>query len=172
MSQGKAEEPADAKPAKGGRSGLLIVLVALVAAGVGVAGALLLLPRLRPPADVAALVEPQAHSASARDVEGSFSERLVQLDPFVVNVSGEGYPRYLKVQVAFELDSAAGKAGLEERIAQIRDLTILLLSSKRLTDVTDFEGKALLKDELREQANQVLSEGRIESVLFTEFVVQ
>jgi len=101
-----------------------------------------------------------------------FDERVHKLDPFVVNVSGEGYPRYVKLQLAFELDSPVAREELEERIAQVRDLTILLLSSKRLSDIDGFEGKALLKDDLRDRVNAILTRGEVESVLFTEFVIQ
>ena len=61
---------------------------------------------------------------------------------------------------------------IEARVAQVRDTTILLLSSKRLSDITDFEGKALLKDDLRERVNALLDQGQVRSVMFTEFVVQ
>lgn len=101
-----------------------------------------------------------------------FNERVHSLEPFVVNVSGEGYPRYVKLQLAFELDSPAALAEFEGRVAQVRDLTILLLSSKRLTDIDGFEGKALLKDDLRDRVNAILTRGSVESVLFTEFVIQ
>ena len=46
------------------------------------------------------------------------------------------------------------------------------MSSKRLSDLEGFEGKALLKDDLRERVNSVLPSGEVQSVLFTEFVVQ
>jgi flagellar basal body-associated protein FliL len=103
---------------------------------------------------------------------GAFADRVVQLDPFVVNVSGEKYPRYLKLQVVFEMRSQEAKQKLEQRIAPVRDLTISLLSSRRLADITDFEGKALLKDDLRHQVDELLGKDSVESVLFTEFVVQ
>jgi len=118
-------------------------------------------------------------AASSEDAGGAepaetvgFDERVHSLDPFVVNVSGEGYPRYVKLQLAFELDSPVAREELEERIAQVRDLTILLLSSKRLSDIDGFEGKALLKDDLRDRVNAILTRGEVESVLFTEFVIQ
>ena len=104
--------------------------------------------------------------------DAAFTDRIVQFEPFVVNVSGESYPRYLKLQVVFEMSSVEAKAKLEERMAQVRDLTISLLSSKRLADITDFEGKALLKDDLRTQVDELLGRDSVESVLFTEFVVQ
>ena len=58
------------------------------------------------------------------------------------------------------------------RLPQVRDATILLLSSKRLADISDYEGKTLLKDDLRARINATLETGKIEAVLFTEFVVQ
>jgi flagellar basal body-associated protein FliL len=48
----------------------------------------------------------------------------------------------------------------------------VLLSSKQLSDITDFEGKALLKEDILERVNDLLETGDVKSVLFTEFVVQ
>ncbi|MCP5067391.1 MAG: hypothetical protein GY946_12570, partial [bacterium] len=123
-----------------------------------------------PPADGTETADSEDAEPIEPDVE--FKERVFSLDPFVVNVTGEGYPRYLKMQVAFEMNTSEGKLEIESRVAQIRDTTILLLSSKRLSDISDFEGKALLKDDLRDRVNSLLKSGRVESVLFTEFVVQ
>jgi flagellar basal body-associated protein FliL len=70
------------------------------------------------------------------------------------------------------MDSLSAREEIEARVSQVRDSTILLLSSKRLSDITDFEGKALLKDDLRERVNALLDQGQVRSVMFTEFVVQ
>ena len=51
-------------------------------------------------------------------------------------------------------------------------MTILLLASKRLSELSDFEGKALLKEDLRERVGGLLEFGTVDSVMFTEFVVQ
>lgn len=175
MATKEAEAAAPEAPVKAGKPWLLIALMALVGAGAGGVGTVFLLPKHEAPPAAAGHEGGEAHGeghAEGGDDKGSFKDRVVQMDPFVVNVTAEGYPRYLKVQVAFEMDGPDGKASLEERTAQIRDLTILLLSSKRLADLSDFEGKALLKDDLREQVNALLPKGKVESVLFTEFVVQ
>ncbi len=102
----------------------------------------------------------------------SFAERLYSLKPFVVNVTGDGYSRYLKIKLDLETDDAAVKEELEARLPQVRDAVIVLLSSKRLSDITGFEGKALLKDDIRMRVNDLVESGKVESVLFTEFVVQ
>jgi flagellar basal body-associated protein FliL len=163
--------------------------VAVLALGAGAALGFLALPRvLGKGAHAAAGAAPTAEGEAATEARaggekveagepakagaGAYADRIVQFDPFVVNVSGENYPRYLKLQVVFEMRSVEAKRKLEERIAPVRDLTISLLSSKRLADITDFEGKALLKDDLRNQVDEMLGKDSVESVLFTEFVVQ
>jgi flagellar basal body-associated protein FliL len=183
----KPEETKPSKPEKSAKPMLPLIIVGVVALAGGAAVGNFVLPKLSgggaAHADAEAAGEPDAHgeepaqegaehAAEAGAPEGSFADRVLELDPFVVNVTGETYPRYLKVQVAFETASPAGKALLEQRVAPIRDLTISLLSSKRLADVTDFEGKALLKDDLRHQVNELLGKEQVEAVLFTEFVVQ
>ena len=99
-------------------------------------------------------------------------QRVVALEPFVVNVTGDGYPRYLKLKIELEADTLETREEIEARLAQIRDAVILLLSSKRLEDIGGFEGKSLLKDDLRDRVNARLEGGEVKAVLFTEFVVQ
>jgi flagellar FliL protein len=114
----------------------------------------------------------EAEEPDAPREPSDLPERLLPLDPFVVNVSGHDYARYLKVKIELEADSPATRATLEERLPQVRDGVIVLLSSKRLADITDFEGKALLKEDILHRVNGILEDGRVDQVLFTEFVVQ
>jgi flagellar basal body-associated protein FliL len=141
-----------------------LLLVAAVSAG----GTFFMLKSQAPPPP-ADLAEDEPVAAEDR---APFSERIFSIDPFVVNVTGEGYPRYLKVAVAFEMDTPEAREEIETRVAQVRDTTILLLSSKQLSEISAFEGKALLKDDLMLRVNGLLDTGRVDSVLFTEFVVQ
>jgi len=157
------------KQASGGKPWLLVLVAALASLLLGAGGSWFVLGRHSeaPPAAKSEVVKPPDP-----EPEADFADRVYALDPFVVNISGEGYPRYLKLKVAFEMDSAAGRQEIEQRVAQVRDTTILLLSSKRMADINDFEGKALLKDDLRDRVNALLKSGKVESVLFTEFVIQ
>ena len=168
MAEENAQESEEA-PA-GGKPWLLILIVAVLCLGLGAGGAFFALGKSG--GAEAAEAAPAEEEAEPVDPAADFRERVVALEPFVVNVDGDGYPRYLKLKVELEADGLPTVAEIDERTAQIRDLTILLLSSKRLADISDFEGKALLKDDLRERINETLESGRVESVLFTEFVVQ
>ncbi len=153
----------------GGLTSWLIPAVALLVVAAASAGGtfFMLKSQAPPPAESA-----EEDAPASMEERAPFSERVFSIDPFVVNVTGEGYPRYLKVAVAFEMDSPEAREEIEARVAQVRDSTILLLSSKQLSEITAFEGKALLKDDLMLRVNGLLTTGRVDSVLFTEFVVQ
>jgi len=161
-----AEEAEEAEAKSAGFPWIAIALVALFCGAGGAAGVIFLSP-----APAAAPTEAKSEQSAEAEI-APFNERVLALDPFVVNVGDEGYPRYLKLTLAFEVDSPESLVSLEARVPQVRDMTILLLSSKRLSELADFEGKALLKEDLRERVGGLLESGSVESVMFTEFVVQ
>lgn len=184
--EGKPEAAEDAKGGGGKRGIITIAAAALVSLAVGAGGAFFFAGGRG--------AEPQAaaHGGSENGSEGEsggeahgeaggetakhgtadYKERLFALEPLVVNVTGDGYNRFLKLRVEFEADDVALKEEIEGRLPQVRDALIVLLSSKQLSDITDFEGKALLKEDILERVNDLLETGDVKSVLFTEFVVQ
>jgi flagellar FliL protein len=160
---------------------LPIVLAVIAAAGAGAGGATFLARRSSAPAASAAAGEeagPEAKAEGhggkegAKDVASDLASRTEALEPFLVNLVADDYPRYLKVKVEIELDSPAGRASLAAHLPQVRDVVIGLLSSRRFEDVTSFEGKALLKQDISDRINGVLDQGRVKAVMFTDFVVQ
>ncbi len=168
------ETEASEEAAAPGKPWLLILIIALVSAGGGVGGGMFLAGSKAAEAEAAAA---EAAAEAGEEAEApaeteKFSERVFELDPFVVNITSEGYPRYLKLKLELELDKTETTEEAEQRLAQVRDTIILLLSSKRLTDISEFEGKALLKDDIRNRINGILQTGQVNSVLFTELVVQ
>ena len=157
----------------------IYLIVALVATGAGLGGGFVLFESSPEPG--AAEAEPTASpspgeeptaQAEGQDTPDNYLQRLLQIEPIVANIEGDGYTRLLKIKVAFECDSPAARDEAELRLPQIQDAVLTLVSSKRLADVVGFEGKALLKDDLRDRVNHFLTGGRVRSVLITEFVVQ
>ena len=125
-----------------------------------------------PPQTAEAELAAEQAAAKQRAMTVDFKDRLYGMDPFVVNVTGDGYNRFLKLRVELEASDVDLKEELDARLPQVRDALIVLLSSKQLSDITDFEGKALLKEDMLERVNDLLDSGQIRSILFTEFVVQ
>jgi flagellar FliL protein len=113
-------------------------------------------------------------SQSNRVPAASFSEIGVMfpLDNFTVNLLSENGRRYLKVEMNLELSGEELGEELETRKAVIRDIIIRLLSSKSLEEISTAKGKDKLKSQIVDQLNMRLSDGHIQNVFFTEFVIQ
>ena len=170
MSEEEKVEGEEAPSSGGGASWMIVLLVTVLALAAGAGGAYFMLgPQPAPAAEMEPVAEEEMEPKEPGE---DFRERLVTLDPFVVNVAGEAYPRFLKLKIELEADSVDARTELEARKPQVRDTTLLLLASRRLPQLSELEGRALLKDDLRERINELLEEGSVSSVLFTEFVVQ
>jgi len=174
----EAEEVEEAGGGSGGKGGGLVgmLLTALLAGLFGAAGTVAVQrsPLGQPPAPEVPAPAPEAGAAPAAEGETAedFQQRLLSLEPVVVNIAGSGIGRFLKVRVELEADSVAAREELSLRMPQVKDALITLMSSKRIADVADFEGKVLLKEDLRDRMNELLTKGSVKSVLLTEFVVQ
>ena len=58
------------------------------------------------------------------------------------------------------------------KIPQIRDQSLLLLSSQKAADLADVPGKIRLRAELQRIMDDALGGAKVKAVYFTEFVVQ
>ncbi|RLB15160.1 MAG: flagellar basal body protein FliL [Deltaproteobacteria bacterium] len=96
------------------------------------------------------------------------------LDSFIVNLldkAGRG-KRYLKIKIVLEVGDEEGQRTVDSHIPQLKDTILLLLSSQSFSDINTMEGKIELKQILLSRINQVLGEGIVHRLYFTEFVVQ
>ena len=80
--------------------------------------------------------------------------------------------RYLKITMELEVNKEEDKLLIENHNAQIRDTVLLLLSSQSLKEINTMEGKLELKQNLLSRMGQILGDGVIRRIYFTEFVVQ
>jgi len=54
----------------------------------------------------------------------------------------------------------------------IRDIIIKVLSAKSYEEISTIRGKENLKDEIVTELNKIFTDGRVENIFFTEFVIQ
>ncbi|MBL0702959.1 MAG: flagellar basal body-associated protein FliL [Sulfurospirillum sp.] len=97
---------------------------------------------------------------------------MYSMDQFVVNLLSEGGRKYLKVILDIELDKKELAKELDMKKSLTRDIIIQTLSSKTFEEVSTIKGKENLKDEIVSQINNVLADGQIVNIFFTDFVVQ
>lgn len=157
-----------AAPSTGG-SPVALLLVAVLALGTGAGATWFLTQRSAPAGE---------HDSAGSQGEGAAGaaaplvDRVLALDPFVVNVEGESFKRFLKARIELEAATPADRKAMAEQTAQLRDAVIGVLASKRLEDLEGLEGKAMLKTELLERLGDIAGPERLRSVLITEFVIQ
>lgn len=142
---------------------IVIIGAVLLLAGGGLAGLLVLGGAKKPAGHVA------GNGKATLDVPGDL---LYEMEIFVVNLSDPGGKRYLKTKISLEYTGAELTDELKLRQPQLRDVVLLLLSSKTLEEIQGTEGKIILRRELVLRINQVLQKGKVRNLYFTEFVIQ
>jgi len=97
---------------------------------------------------------------------------MVNIEEFIVNIISGDTAHYVKASLTVELNNEAVKTEVEQRMPQMRDAILLLISNKTYEELQDLQGKKQLKAELLSTINTFLLSGKITSIYFTNFVVQ
>jgi flagellar FliL protein len=118
-------------------------------------------------------MEPIAKGSAIDQAEGTLeptSGYSVPLDYFLVNLAEDQGQKLFKVQMEFDVDSSQVQEEINKRMPQVRDIIIILLSSKTYNQISTPKGKENLKEEIRDTVNSFLTKGKINKVLFTQFI--
>lgn len=94
------------------------------------------------------------------------------LETFIVNLADERGTRYLKTRLGLELSRPEVAREIEQRLPQVRDAILTILSTKAFEDIRSLEGKHQLRAEIAATINLLLVSGEVTNIYFTEFVVQ
>ena len=97
---------------------------------------------------------------------------MYPLDAFTVNLLSESGRRYLKVEMNLEIDGEELSPELDTKKPVFRDIIIRILSSKSLEEISTIKGKEKLKEQIVNDLNTRLKDGKVKNVYFTDFVVQ
>lgn len=138
MAKSTKDKPADtpdAAPAKKGRGKLvaLVAVVLLLAGGAG-GGAWWWMHR--------------GGTAEAAKPEQAKAPVFMNLEPFTVNLAEEEGEHYLQMSVTFHVADEKTIDTMKAYLPVIRNRILLLLSSKKPSEIASAQGKAKLVDEL------------------------
>jgi len=97
---------------------------------------------------------------------------LYPLDTFTVNLKSDAGRRYLKTTMSLELDNSKLSLELDAKSPVIRDRVIRILTSKTLEEISSKRGKQKVSDQIMDTLNAMISDGTIQGIYFTEFVIQ
>lgn len=170
----KASAPAgDSGGGKGGKNILLYLLVLINMGAVAGVGVMLHLKNKadhsKPTIDHVVEGEHEAQKQEAT-TEVDTTGHTIPLETFLVNLSGSRGNNILKVDMELEVDGDGVLKEIEKRKPQIRDIVIILLSSKTYKEIETADGKNALRDEIRDRVNAFLTKGKIKRVLFTNII--
>ena len=112
-------------------------------------------------------------SSAGRNPSTGKTEVNVALNGKVlVNVSGTMGARYLLANITLVGTSLDLKSVVEKSDAQLRDVAASVLAGKTISDLDKPGARNLLRTELVSAFNNVLGNGTVTGILFTEFAIQ
>jgi flagellar FliL protein len=180
-----AATAAEVKPVPVPAAGIpikLVLIIGAVALLLGLGGAIAYVKLTAehktetPPAEAAAAApeaKPEEHGKpAAAPAKGGAPGTIFDLDPFIVNLADAPEVRYLKLTLKLELDRADAAGDLNNRLPQVRDAILILLSGKDSAALRSTQGKFQLRDDITLRVNAVLPRPGVRTAYFTEFVIQ
>ena len=166
----KADQKADAAPAPAGASKkklVIIVLAAVLVAGGGGGGAAWFF--LHDKKDAA---PEKAHKKVAKAGPPVF----VPLEPFTVNLQPENGEQYLQIAFTLQVSSLEEVELVKLNMPKVRSRLLLLLSSKKASELNTGDGKKQLATEIIAQVKEPFEDKGppqdVTDVLFTSFIIQ
>jgi flagellar FliL protein len=143
-----AKAPADIAPAAPKKSKLPLIIVAVVVVLALAAGAAWFF---------------LARGAADEDDEPRVSSKpsvFLPLDQFTVNLQPEDGPQFLQVAMTLKLADQETSDAIKAQLPEVRSRVLLLLSSKKASQLTSPEGKHRLADEISQEVEAPLPHGK------------
>lgn len=184
--QATEQEEADAPPKKSKKKLILFIAAVVLLMGGGAAAFLLLNPAPAPK---------HGGAAPAEAAHPEIPPKFVDLGQFTANLAREDEDRYLQVAISLKVTKPELEEKIKESKPEILHRVNMLLQSKRPSELSTFDGKENLAQQIKAQVEYVLglrkiapvisaeqsavlpvaasaSKSGISDVLFTSFIIQ
>lgn len=101
---------------------------------------------------------------------------FVSLDTFTINLLAEPAEQFLQVDITLQLADEIDAALVKTHMPEVRNRLLMLLTTKKGSEISTLEGKKILSSEISAQLNQPFTAGsklnKVAGVFFTSFVIQ
>lgn len=160
------EEASEAAPAGGsGKKMMILGLVGVLLLGGGGGAAWFFMGGEKE--------EGEKHAKAEEEEEHSEEPGpVMELEPFLLNLADRDELRFLKVSIKLELDRPEEKTDYTNKVPAIRDVLLVLLSSKESQILRTTNGKRRMREEIMTRVNGVMNKGKVANVFFTDFIIQ
>jgi flagellar FliL protein len=161
----KSDEAVVEAPAKSSKKKLIIIIVAaLVLLGGGGGAAWYFLHQKADP------------KKEVKHEEPAKAPVFVTLETFTVNLQPDPDEKFLQLDLSMQVANPEEAELLKAQMPAVRNRLLMLLTSKKPTDISTTEGKKQLSDEIITELKKPFSTGakpqEISGVYFTSFVIQ
>lgn len=101
---------------------------------------------------------------------------FLTLETFTVNLSPEAGEQYLQVDITLNAADQPEADLIKLHMPQVRNRVLMLLTSKKASEISSVEGKRILSEEIAKQINEPFTQKgkpqKVSGVYFTSFVIQ
>ncbi|MBI5867647.1 MAG: flagellar basal body-associated FliL family protein [candidate division Zixibacteria bacterium] len=150
---------------------ILVGVVVVMATTAFVVTKLVIMPAMAPhAAETAAPKEEEPAENAEHGAEQKAEVYLVS--NLLVNPTGTSGTRYLSASVGIEVKSPAVLEKLRLRDLQVRDLLILVLSSRTVDELTNSHAREQMRREILGRLNQLMGGEQLTAVYFVDYVLQ
>ncbi len=184
--ENKEEEKTQPKEKKSSNMLMIVIIIVLILIIIGGAIVAILLiggddggqeeamPSNLSQANERVVSQPKKRSSTNYESSRKLSEIgiLYPLDTFTVNLKSDAGRRYLKVTMSLELEGEELSIELDNKSPVLRDRIIRILTSKSLEEISSKKGKQKVSDQIQDTLNAMITDGSIQGIYFTEFVIQ
>ncbi|TWI64591.1 flagellar FliL protein [Pseudoduganella lurida] len=172
----KADPKAEAAPAAGGgKKKLVIIIIAVLVLVLGGGGAAAYF-MMKGGADAEHDEEPVKHEKKKKKKKAEGPPVYVPVEAFTVNLQPEEGEQYLQLAFTLQVPSAEQEEAIKSNMPKVRSRILLLLSSKKASEINTPEGKQQLAKDILVQVNEPFADGdeeqEVAEVLFTSFIIQ
>lgn len=160
------DDAAEEAPKKSSKKSLIIIIAALLLIAGGAAAFLMM----------GSGGHKKSDEAKEEDItDPAKAPIFLTLDPFVVNLQPEDGDFYLQIALTIQLPNQITADTLKLFMPQVRSRLLLLLSSKKASELMSNDGKEVLRDEIIDELSEPFSGNKglmITDVAYTSFVIQ
>lgn len=101
---------------------------------------------------------------------------FVSLDTFTINLLPEPAEQFLQIDITLQLADEVDATLIKTHMPEVRNRLLMLLTTKKSSEINTLEGKKKLSTEISAQLNQSFTAGsklsKVAGVFFTSFVIQ
>ena len=169
----KADAAAPAATAGSKKKLIIMILAAVLVLGAGVGGGWYFSQSSAAHGEEDA---PAKGTKKKKKKNSDAKQEYVPIESFTVNLQPENGEQYLQVQFTLQVAGADQATLVKDNMAIVRNRVLLLLSSKKASEINTVEGKQQLASEIQATITEPFvkdgDEQEVSDVLFTSFIIQ